>query len=237
MNTMNKKIIAFWKKFFIGLCLLWMTQLLILPVLVIETQAAGTLNEAKDLLDKDLGGTAVTKYSDVYKNIAGNVSNSPEIVIRNLVLQVTDIFVWLVTAVAVLFIIIAGSKMVVSGEDAAKKHFGILGSKLDPTPRDVSGHGDPVFLPHSRPLRGWRVSRWKPGQAGLQAINNSMTRPPTWSSEDYCREPPIHQYTHSQPPPREKRQPRVRLPFLNPGGDYGRKRRPPGRELFFHTRA
>lgn len=73
----------------------------------------------------------VNKYTSIYDQLTKNASGqdlAPEIVIRNAILFALDILVWVLTAIAVLFIILAGVKMVLdpNGEDAVKKQLNVI---------------------------------------------------------------------------------------------------------------
>lgn len=75
--------------------------------------------------------TNLNKYPSVYKQLTSTANGqplAPELVIRNAILFVLDILVWVLTAIAILFIILAGVKMVIdqNGEDAVKKQLTVI---------------------------------------------------------------------------------------------------------------
>lgn len=105
-------------------------------IISVETAHASTVYQ--DFFDKY--GTAtgaadsttnLNKYPSIYKQLTQNAQGqtlAPELAIRNSILFVLDILVWVITALAVLFIVFAGVKMVIdqNGEDAVKKQLNVI---------------------------------------------------------------------------------------------------------------
>ncbi|MFN7160702.1 MAG: hypothetical protein ACK4NC_03785 [Candidatus Gracilibacteria bacterium] len=105
---------------------------------IISMESAHASTTYQDFFDKygETNGaldttTNLNKYPTIYKQLTQNTQGqdlAPELVIRNSILFVLDILVWVITAIAVLFIILAGVKMVIdqNGEEAVKKQFTVI---------------------------------------------------------------------------------------------------------------
>ncbi len=122
------------KKLFASIAILFCLLAAVMPT----AYAAKDLNTAKQFFDNSVNSNVpggdpriqgVNPYQEIYKQYVApflNEENGGEVAISRVIFRVIDIFRYVISAVAVIFVVMAGVKLVTQGEEQGKKQLDVI---------------------------------------------------------------------------------------------------------------